>query len=243
MTIDINCDMGEGIGPDDSLMPYIHSANIACGFHAGNGDIIRHTIELALRYGVKIGAHPSFRDKENFGRKEMHVSSDKIYALVIEQLIKMDLLAREKGARLHHIKPHGALYNMSARDPQVARVIAQAASDFQPDIVLYGLSGSHSISEAKNVGLKTASEIFADRTYQDDGSLTPRSQPHALIENEEEMMQQLMQMIQQGKVNTVAGHDIPILAETVCIHSDGRQALPFARAISHALKAIQPQEQ
>lgn len=234
--IDINCDMGEGIGNDEAIMPFISSTNIACGFHAGNGATIRHTISLAAKYGVKIGAHPSFRDKENFGRTEMHLNADKIYALVLEQLIKVDLIVKEQGAVLHHVKPHGALYNMAARDAQLARTIAQAAKDFNEDIVLYGLSGSYLVSEANAIGLKTANEVFADRTYQDDGNLTSRSQFHALIEDEKECIRQVFQMVKQGSVTTVSGKIIPIVADTICIHGDGRHALTFAKKIHQALE-------
>lgn len=238
---DLNCDMGEGIGNDEALMPFISSANISCGFHAGNGDIIRHTMLLALKYNVQIGAHPSFRDKENFGRKEMHLGHDKLYAIVLEQLIKMDLIAKEKGARLHHVKPHGALYNMAAKNAEIAGTIAQAIKDFDEDLVLYGLSNSFLISEAKALGLATASEVFADRTYQDDGSLTPRSQPNALIEDEEQCIRQVWQMIQQGTVTTTSGKIIPIVAGTICIHSDGKHAVSFAQKIHDALKQSTPE--
>ena len=233
--VDLNCDMGEGIGNDAAIMPYITSANIACGFHAGNGETIRRTIDLALKHNVYIGAHPSFRDKENFGRTEMELPLDKVYALVIEQIIKVDLIAKEKGATLHHVKPHGALYNMAARDAQLARMIAQAVKDFREDLILYGLSGSHLIREAKELGLQTRSEVFADRTYREDGSLTPRSEANALIEEEEQSIRQVMQMVQEGTVTTASGNNIPIIAETICLHGDGKHAVQFARAIHKAL--------
>lgn len=228
--------MGEGIGNDEAIMPFITSANIACGFHAGSGDIIRHTIDLALKHNVHIGAHPSFRDKENFGRTEMHLSSDKIYALIIEQLIKIDLLAKEKGATLHHVKPHGALYNMAARDKQLAKTIALAVKDFNEDLVLYGLSKSYLVQEANAMGLKTANEVFADRTYQDDGSLTLRSQLHALINEEEECIQQVLQMVNEKSVTSITGKRIPIVADTICIHGDGKNALRFAKKIHQVLQ-------
>jgi len=238
---DLNCDIGEGIGNDEAIMPFITSANISCGFHAGNGDTIRSTMALAMKCNVLIGAHPSFHDKENFGRKEMILSKDKLYAIVLEQLIKIDLIAKEKGATLHHVKPHGALYNMSARDVQIARTIAQAIKDFNEEFVVYGLSNSHSITEAKALGLITASEVFADRTYQDDGSLTPRSQSNALIEDEQQCIQQVLQMVKQGTVTAVSGNTIPIVAETICIHGDGRHAVSFAKKIHQALKATSPE--
>lgn len=237
--IDLNCDMGEGMGNDEVIMPYINSASISCGFHAGNGDTIRHTIDLALKYNVHIGAHPSFRDKENFGRKEMHMPPEKLYAIILEQLIKIDLIAKEEGAKLHHIKPHGALYNMAARDTQVARTVAQVIKDFNDELVLYGLSNSAMISEAQAIGLKTANEVFADRTYQHDGSLTPRSQPYALIEDEEQSVQQVLQMINEGTVTTITGMIIPISADTVCIHGDGKHAVSFAKKIRQALQENQ----
>lgn len=238
---DLNCDMGEGIGNDEAIMPYITSANISCGFHAGNGDTIRQSIALALRHNVRIGAHPSFRDKENFGRKEMHLDQDKLYAIVLEQLIKMDLIAKEKGAKLYHVKPHGALYNMAAKDAGIAGTIALAIKDFNEDLVLYGLSNSCLISEGKALGLQTANEVFADRTYQEDGSLTPRSHHNALIEDEEQCVQQVMQMIKQGTVTTTSGKIIPIAADTICIHGDGKHAVSFAKKIHEALKQSAPE--
>ncbi|MGZ8537576.1 MAG: 5-oxoprolinase subunit PxpA, partial [Flavisolibacter sp.] len=192
---------------------------------------IRQTIQLALKYGVNIGAHPSFRDKENFGRKEMHLNADKVYALVLEQLIKLDLIAKEEGATLHHVKPHGALYNMAARDAQLAKTIAQAVMDFNENLILYGMSGSFLIREAEMIGLNSSNEVFADRTYQDDGTLTSRSLLHALIEDENACIRQVKQMIQEGTVTTVTGKIIPIVAETICLHGDGRYALTFAKKL------------
>jgi len=233
--IDINCDMGEGMGNDEALMPYITSANIACGFHAGNGETIRRTIDLAKLYNVRVGAHPSFRDKDFFGRRELDIPGDKLYAIVIEQIIKMDMIAREKGVKLYHVKPHGALYNMAARDPKLARIIAQTVKDFDDSLVIYGLSGSLLIKESQAMGLVTANEAFADRTYRDDGSLTPRSQPNAIITNETESLQQVMQIMEQGTVTTVSGKVIPMQAETICIHGDEKTAVGIARTISNAL--------
>lgn len=237
--IDLNCDMGEGIGNDEAIMPFINSANIACGFHAGNTDSIKKTIDLALQHGVKIGAHFSYRDKENFGRKEMQLPPEKLYSIIMDQLIKIDLIAKQKGAALQHVKPHGALYNMAAKNSLIAQTIATAVKDFDETLVLYGLSSSYLIGEAKAIGLATASEVFADRTYGDDGNLTPRSQPNALIEDEAKCMQQVMQMINEGTVTTTSGKIIPIVAETICIHSDGKYALQFAKKIKEALLSIE----
>jgi UPF0271 protein len=174
LTFDLNCDMGEGMGNDKEIMPFISSANIACGYHAGDETTMKETIKLAIKNNVTIGAHPSFDDKENFGRREMNLSSNEIYSLVFDQIKILDAFARQAGAILHHVKPHGALYNMSAKDIETAKTIARAVWDHNKELILFGLSGSHSISEAKKIGLRTASEVFADRTYQDDGSLTPR---------------------------------------------------------------------
>jgi len=233
--------MGEGIGRDEAIMPFITSANISCGFHAGNGDTIRQSIALSIKHNVQIGAHPSFRDKDNFGRKEMRLDHDKLYAIVLEQLIKMDLIVKEKGASLRHVKPHGALYNMAARDIKIAGTIAQVIQDFNEELILYGLSNSFLISEAKALGLKTASEVFADRTYQDDGSLTPRSEPNALIEDDEQCIQQVLQMVRKGLVTTTSGKTIPIVANTICIHSDGKHAVSFAEKIHDVLKQNTPE--
>jgi 5-oxoprolinase (ATP-hydrolysing) subunit A len=235
-TIDLNCDMGEGIGNDDDIMPFVSSANIACGYHAGDEDTMRKTVDSAVKNNVAIGAHPSFFDRKNFGRTEMKKAGDEIYDLVLLQLRTIDKIIKEKNAKLHHVKPHGALYNMSAKDSNIAQAIAQAVKDFDESLILFGLSGSVSISVAKEVGLKTASEVFADRTYQDDGSLTPRSQPGALVEDEGKLIQQLLQMIQEKTVTTVTGKRIPILGDTVCIHGDGKHAVEFAKTINEQLR-------
>jgi len=228
--------MGEGMGTDELIMPFIHSANIACGYHAGDPVTMRHTIQCALQHGVTIGAHPSFFDPDHFGRTEMDLEKAAIYELVTQQLYLLHEIATELGTKLQHVKPHGALYNMSARDAALAQIIAQAVKDFDPALLLFGLSGSHSIREAKALNLQTASEVFADRTYQDDGSLTPRSQPHALIEDTDLAVAQVQQMIREGTVTTVTGNIIPIVAETICIHGDGQHAVEFAKAIYHSLK-------
>jgi UPF0271 protein len=241
--IDINCDMGEGIGNpalpagrDEMIMPFISSANIACGYHAGNETMIRQTIELAQKNNVAVGAHPSFFDKENFGRTEVNLAADEIYDIIILQLRLIKKVARQQHVKLHHVKPHGALYNMSAKDPVMANAIANAVKDFDEDLILFGLSGSHSIKEAGLLNLKTASEVFADRTYQDDGTLTPRSQANALIEDVDRSVQQALQMIKEGTVTSVNGNKILITADTICIHGDGKNAIEFAKAIYQDLK-------
>ncbi len=226
--------MGESMDNEAALMPYIHSANIACGYHAGDITVMQNTIDLCCRHNVRIGAHPSFPDKENFGRKEMKLTPQEIYELVTQQLIILQEVADPFEKKLHHVKPHGALYNMSARDSGIANAIAKAVKDFDPGLILYGLSGSISIWEAKELGLKTASEVFADRTYQDDGSLTPRSAPDAFIHDAGQVVEHAMQMVNKGMVTTVSGRSIPILAETICIHGDGEYAVAFAQAVHKA---------
>lgn len=243
MQPDINCDIGEGTGNpalpagrDELLMPFISSANIACGYHAGDTATIKRTIELCIKYNVSIGVHPSFYDKNNFGRIEMNLPVDDLYDLVTRQLILFNEITGSLGQKINHVKPHGALYNMSARDALMANVIAKAIRDFDNSLILFGLSGSHSISEAKAIGLKTASEVFADRGYQDDGSLVARSLPNALIEDTGKAVQQVLQMIKEGTVTTISGKTIPIVAETICIHGDGKHALEFAKAIYEAIQ-------
>ena len=234
--IGINCDMGEGIGNEALLMPYIHAANIACGYHAGDEATMEQVVDLCLQYGVHIGAHPSFPDRDNFGRTVMQLSLAEIYTLVTDQLTILNAVVVKKGAELHHVKPHGALYNMAAQQTPVAHAIARAVRDFDPSLVYYGLSGSVMIDMAQEEGLQTANEVFADRTYQPDGSLTPRSQPDALITHEALMLEQVLRFIQEQRVRTITGEEIPIKADTICIHGDGVHALAFAKAIHTTLR-------
>jgi UPF0271 protein len=231
MQIDLNCDLGEGYPNDAALLPLISSANIACGYHAGDADTMRRTIALALEHGVAIGAHPGFDDKENFGRKAQQLSRQAYYDLVCTQLEKLQDIAQAAGAVLHHVKPHGALYNMAAKDADLAFVIAHAVWDFNPDLILYGLSGSPLIEQAQTIGLATASEAFADRSYQADGSLTPRSQSGALIAETEKCLAQVLEMVQENSVTALDGTKVPIRAETICLHGDGEHAVAFAVAM------------
>ncbi|MES2327976.1 MAG: 5-oxoprolinase subunit PxpA [Bacteroidota bacterium] len=238
-TIDLNCDMAEGLPNDALLMPWISSANIACGYHAGDEETMKRTVAHALQYGVAIGAHPGFADKANFGRTEMQLPLQEVYELVSEQIFMLQKIINEHGAKLHHVKPHGALYNMAAKDSELAAIIARAVYDIDQHLLLYGLSSSHSISEAKKIGLTTASEVFADRTYQDNGGLTPRTQPNALIETEEASLQQVLQMIEQKTVTSIHGKKVPITAETICLHGDGAHAVAFAKHIHQTLQQNQ----
>ncbi|UTA66413.1 LamB/YcsF family protein [Emticicia sp. 21SJ11W-3] len=240
-TIDLNCDMGESFGAwtmgnDEILMNYISSANIACGFHAGDATTMRKTAELALKQGVAIGAHPGFPDLQGFGRRNMQLSPQEVYDICLYQIGAMLHVTRALGGTLHHVKPHGALYNMAAKDTALAQAIAQATFDSDSKLILYGLSGSLLISEAEKAGLQTASEVFADRTYQHDGSLTPRTHANALIEDAETAVTQVIRMIKEGMVVSTQGRAIPIKADTICVHGDGLHAVAFAKALNERLK-------
>jgi 5-oxoprolinase (ATP-hydrolysing) subunit A len=249
MHVDLNCDMGESsgsriVGEDASIMPLISSANIACGYHGGDALVMDQTVTLAIRYGVNIGAHPSFFDLEHFGRREMDLSEAQIGELVTAQVSALMRVAAAQGARLSHVKPHGALYNMSARNFAYARAIARAVKAIDPGLVLFGLSGSLSIRAAEDEGLRHGSEVFADRTYQDDGSLTPRTSPHAMISEVSASVEQVLMMVREGKVRALSGKLLNIQAETICIHGDTAGAAAYARAIRQGLEAagvtIQP---
>lgn len=233
--MDINCDMGEGIGNEELLMPFINSANIACGYHAGNEATMQQVIDLCLEHNVHIGAHPSFLDRQNFGRTEMHLPASEIYQLVTDQLEMLNNIITKKGGKMHHVKPHGALYNMAAKDAVLAKAIALAVKDFDSSLIYYGLSGSVMITEAADLGLQTANEVFADRTYQPDGTLTPRSLPDALVGNTDDAVKQVVRFVKENKVITVTGEEIHVRADTICIHGDGKHAVEFAKAIYQKL--------
>jgi UPF0271 protein len=234
-TIDINCDMGEGVGNDEAIMPYISSANIACGYHAGDENTMRQTVQLCKKYNVAVGAHPSYPDKPNFGRTDMLLHPGEIYEMIVKQINQLEKIADENDVPVHNVKPHGALYNMEARDKALAPFVALAILDTNNKYILYGLSGSYLVKEGKNLGVKTANEVFADRTYKDDGSLTSRGKAGALIENTDRAVAQVVQMVREGTVTSITGKKIPIIAETVCIHGDGDHAIEFAKAIHSAL--------
>lgn len=235
LSIDLNCDMGEGCGNDAELMRFVSSANIACGYHAGDADTMRRTVDLAIENDVVIGAHPGYRDRENFGRTVIRLSPDAVKEIVKEQIFALDEIAKAAGSKLGHIKPHGALYNQSAREPELAAAIAEGVAQYDKTLVLFGLSGSVSIDEGKRRGLRTASEVFADRTYRSDGSLTPRTEANALISDETAAVTQVMDMIKYGRVRTTNAIMISIVADTVCIHGDGEQAVTLASSIFHNL--------
>lgn len=235
-SVDLNCDLGEGVGDDAALMPLISSANIACGGHAGDDDTMRATIELALQHGVAIGAHPGYADRANFGRIELPLSPHEVRGLVLSQTQRLLTIAGQRGARLRHVKPHGALYNLAARDATVARAVADAVYEADPRLVLVGLAGSRLIEAGSTCGLSTLEEAFADRTYQSDGSLTPRSRSGALIADPVRAAAQALRLVQEGKTTATDGSEVTVRAGTLCLHGDGAHALEFARAIRAALE-------
>ena len=234
-TIDLNCDLGEGCGSDAELMRYISSANIACGFHAGNGDTMRKTVELALEHGVAIGAHPGYADPENFGRTPMNLAPAEVRQLIFDQLEALKRVCDPLGAKIRHLKPHGALYNQAAKDRELASAVIEAVAEWDRDLIFYGLSGSEMISEAEKVGLRTASEVFADRTYRTDGSLTPRTESNALITETETSVTQVLDMIRYGRVRSTDAIMVAIKCETICLHGDGDHAVEFATIIRDQL--------
>ncbi|MFN0040267.1 MAG: LamB/YcsF family protein [Burkholderiales bacterium] len=241
-TLDLNCDMGEGfgawsMGDDAALLEHVTSANIACGFHAGDPGSMRRTVALAIQKNVAVGAHPSLPDLQGFGRRSMNVSADEVRDLVIYQIGALDGFARVLGGRLTHVKPHGALYNMAARDGSLARAIAEAVKAFDPTLILFGLSGSELPRAGKAAGLRVACEVFADRAYLSDGSLAPRGRPDAMIRDVATALAQVRRMIHDGCVRSVDNIDVPIHADTLCIHGDQPDAVEFARSIRAALDA------
>ena len=229
--IDLNCDLGEGAGHDATLMPLITSANIACGGHAGDDATMCATVALAQKQGVAIGAHPGFADREHFGRHELALSAEEIWALVLKQIVALRAFTT-----LRHVKPHGALYNLAARDATVAGAVADAVRAVDAKLILFALAGSELVRAGRSHGLRVAEEVFADRTYRADGSLTPRSQPDALIGDEDRAVAQVLRMIHEGKVRATDGTDVSIKADTLCLHGDGPHAVAFAKRLNVELR-------
>ncbi|NNU94829.1 5-oxoprolinase subunit PxpA [Geobacillus sp. NFOSA3] len=241
MRVDLNCDFGESfgiyrLGEEKEILQYVTSVNVACGFHAGDPLVMRKTVQMALEQKVAIGAHPGFPDLLGFGRRNMAVTPEEVYAYVVYQIGALAAFVKAEGGKMAHVKPHGALYNMAAKDTALAEAIAKAVYDVDPTLILYGLAGSELIRAGKKIGLRTASEVFADRTYQQDGSLTPRSDPRALIVDEQEAVLQVLAMVKEKRVRSLQGIDVPIEAETICIHGDGKKAVLFAKRLYEALR-------
>jgi len=231
--------MGEGMSNDATLMPFISSANISCGYHAGNQDTIKRTIALALENNVAIGAHPSYDDRENFGRLSQTISLVELAELISEQLFLFEKITTQMGCKIHHVKLHGALYNDCAKDALSSKIVAQTIQAIDPSIMLYGLSGSHTIKEARAIGLQSVQEVFADRTYQADGQLTPRYLDHALIIDPLESSKQVLSMVLDQVIKTVNGTMIAVNAETICIHGDHPGAVEIAKHLFNTLQQYQ----
>ncbi|WP_226037099.1 LamB/YcsF family protein [Aquibacillus saliphilus] len=238
--IDVNCDMGEGfgeyvIGNDQEIINYISSANIACGLHAGDPAIMDQTVKLAKKNQVNIGAHPGLPDLNGFGRRIMKITPTEAFRWVTYQVGALNGFVQVNNEQLHHVKPHGALYNIAATDASIAEAIAEAVYQIDPRLILYGLSNSHLTKAGEKIGLPVYHEVFLDRTYQDDGTLTPRTEPNALITNKERAIEQSITMIKKQQVNSVNGVKIPIKVDSICIHGDGPNALEFAHYLYQQL--------
>lgn len=239
--IDLNCDMGESfgawqMGKDLEILDYVTSANIACGFHAGDPETIHKTVAAALAKDVAVGAHPGLPDLQGFGRRTMAISPGQAYDIVVYQVGALAGFAKALGGKLSHVKAHGALYNMAAKDFELSRAIARAVCDVDRELILFGLAGSETIRAAHSVGLRAAAEVFADRTYQDDGSLTPRSRPDALIEDVDTAVRQAKRLVIEGQVRSTCGKDVHVRADTLCIHGDQPGALMFVKRIRAELE-------
>ncbi|EMN3918341.1 5-oxoprolinase subunit PxpA [Citrobacter farmeri] len=237
MNIDLNADLGEGCASDGALLTLVSSANIACGFHAGDAQTMLASVREALKNGVAIGAHPSFPDRENFGRTAMTLPAQTVYAQTLYQIGALAAMTRAEGGVMRHVKPHGMLYNQAAKDPQLADAIAKAVHACDPALILVGLAGSELIRAGERYGLATRQEVFADRGYLADGSLVPRSQPGALIEDEEQSLAQTLEMVERGRVKSLTSEWASVTAQTVCIHGDGEHALAFARRLRSAFES------
>lgn len=240
-SIDLNCDMGESFGPwvmgnDLPILAQVTSANIACGFHAGDADTMFATVKAAIAAGVAVGAHPGTPDLQGFGRRVMALTAAEVYNLVVYQVGAMQGFCRVLGTPLHHVKTHGALYAMTGKDATLAKAVAQAVYDIDPSLLVY-VANANMTEAAQSIGLPVAFEIYADRSYQDDGTLTPRNLPHAMIEDVDQAIAQVKRMVLEGKVRALSGRDVAIRADTLCIHGDQPGAVLFAERIRAALEA------
>ena len=238
--IDLNCDLGESFGAwtmgcDELVIPHITSANIACGFHAGDPVTMAKTVKLAKEAGIGLGAHPGFPDLLGFGRRDMKVTPAEAKAYVQYQTGALCAFAAEYGLKLQHVKPHGNLYNMAGRDHDLAVAICQAIKAVSPDLIILALAGSEMISAAREVGIRAASEVFADRAYEENGALVARSKPGAMVTDEDEAAARVLRMVQEGKVTAITGKDIPIQADSVCVHGDNPKAVAFVEKLGQIL--------
>ncbi|WP_419961982.1 5-oxoprolinase subunit PxpA [Psychrobacillus sp. BM2] len=239
--VDLNCDLGESfgryqLGEQKEILKYVTSANIACGFHAGDPRVMRETVKLAIDYGVKIGAHPGLPDLNGFGRREMNISAQEGYDMVVYQIGALQAFLTTFGEKMQHVKPHGALFNMAAKSKELAEAIAKAVYDVDSSLILFGLANSELTAAGERIGLQTAHEVFADRTYQADGTLTARQHVDALITDTHKSVEQVVKMIKEGKVISQQNTEVLIKADTVCIHGDGEHAVTFAQQIKETLE-------
>ncbi len=234
--INLNSDLGEGAAFDAQIIPLISSANIACGFHAGDSAMMNKTIKLCVDSSVSFGAHPGYPDKENFGRNNMDVTPEQVYEFTLYQLGAIDAFAKANGAKLQHVKPHGAMYNMAAKNRALSDAIVNAIKDYDSGLILLALSGSQMVEAAKANGLKYACEVFADRAYEADGTLRARSLEGSMITDENEAIARVLRMVKEGKVKAYTGEDISIEAHSVCVHGDGEKALKFVEELRKAFE-------
>ena len=238
--VDLNSDLGESfgrytLGMDDKIIPLITSANVACGYHASDPVVMDKTVSMVREAGIRVGAHPGFPDLMGFGRRNMAVSPAEAKAYVMYQLGAMEGFCRAKGVKLQHVKPHGALYNMAAKDYELSRAICEAIYEFDKNLIVLALSGGELARAAKDMGLRTALEVFADRSYEEDGTLVNRRKDGAMITDEDEAIARVVRMVKEKKVTAITGKDIPIQADSVCVHGDGAKALAFVERIRKAL--------
>lgn len=237
MHVDLNADLAEGCGNDHALMQRISSANIACALHAGSAAEMQKALAWAKQYGVRVGAHPSYPDRENFGRTDMTLPEQELRAYLQYQLGALKALCDAAGVQTAYVKPHGALYNQAAADPVLAEIVADTVRRFNPELKLMALSGSLLLEAGQAAGLGVISEVFADRRYLPDGKLAPRSQPDAQVDSDEEAIAQVLQMVKEGTVTAIDGSTVNVHADSICLHGDGAHALEFADKITQALTA------
>jgi UPF0271 protein len=236
LSVDINADLGEGAGHDEELFELISSANIATGFHAGDSDSMHAAVSAAKKHGVAVGAHPSFFDRENFGRKELKISSPEVFDAVAYQLGVFQAIASAVGVRPNHVKPHGALYNMAVRDDKLADAIARAIESIDSKLILFAPDKSELARAGEANALQIAHEIFADRNYLNDGWLVPRTRPDALLRDPKEAARRVLRMLREHKVRSVEGCDVEVRGETICVHGDTPGAVEFARELRSQLE-------
>lgn len=240
--VDLNSDLGESfgrytIGNDDKIIPLITSANVACGYHASDPVVMNKTIAMAKEAGIRVGAHPGFPDLMGFGRRNMNVSKEEAKAYTLYQLGALDAFCRAQGVKMQHVKPHGALYNMAAKDYELSVAICEAIKEFDDSLIVMALSGGELVHAAKDMGLRVALEVFADRAYEEDGSLVARTKEGAMITDEEEAIRRVIRMVKEKKVTAITGKDIDIKADSICVHGDGAKALAFVERIREAMQA------